>query len=186
MYDYELIRFVNVITKGDLSKSDVIIDVYSLKCNSWRRIDGFAFPIRFLDHEWSGTLHVGVIYWNVNYKISLGFKEYQNLLCGILSFHLSSEEFDVINVPNDAVQAHDKTVRVVVLGGCLSFTQNNYGESFKVWKLEKDVTRHSYIRFMTISNLSSPQQGSRFKPIWLFANSEVFFTYGFGVLLVRR
>lgn len=55
-----------------------------------------------MDREWLRTLHDGVIYWNVNCVTSRGHHKYENSCRGILGFHLTSEEFVIINVPNNA------------------------------------------------------------------------------------
>ncbi|KAK6279252.1 hypothetical protein POUND7_019519 [Theobroma cacao] len=163
--DYKLIRFVHVIDGIELSY------IYSLRSNTWKRIQGFPVSINFFEDLISGTFVDGVLYWNIIYP--------GKIIPWILRFNLTSEKFEALSPPNDVNKEHDFTLREI--GGCLSLVQNLQGRSIDMWKLEKDNTKQGWTKFMTIMNLQTLPYPHNLVPICIMKNGEVLITYSKNV-----
>ncbi|XP_021290685.1 F-box protein CPR30-like [Herrania umbratica] len=163
--DYKLIRFVHVIDGIESSY------IYSLKSNTWKRIQGFSVSIKFFEDLISGTFVNGVLYWNIIYP--------GKIIPWILRFNLTSEKFETLSPPNDVNKGHDFALREI--GGCLTLAQNLEGRSIEMWKLEKDNTKQGWTKFMTIMNLQTLPYPHDLVPICFMKNGEVLITYGKNV-----
>ncbi|XP_021290687.1 F-box/kelch-repeat protein At3g23880-like [Herrania umbratica] len=179
--DYKIIRIVKSVDRAYLAEAPV--DIYSLKSNTWKRIQSFRLSRIFFENSLSGTLVNEILYWNVIYlpNHEQGYP-YSDITRRILGFDLTHEIFEVLPPPNDAIEGRHFTLRVI--GGCLSLAQNLEnleGDSMEMWKLEKDNMKQSWIKFMTIKNLQTFQYPQNLVPICIMKNGEVVITYSESV-----
>ncbi|OMO59359.1 hypothetical protein CCACVL1_24896 [Corchorus capsularis] len=165
-----------VITFGYVDDSNYLLDdiervvqIYSLRSNTWKRIKGFPLSISFTDQTKSGTLVDGVIYWTVK-SPSLG-------KC-VLGFNLKSEKFEKSRLPNDVYGQGDSLLGLWVIEGCLSLAENHNG-AIDIWKLERDEnsTWQSWIKITLIMNLKELECRKCWLPHCIMNNGEILLTY---------
>ncbi|XP_017974588.1 PREDICTED: F-box/kelch-repeat protein At3g23880 [Theobroma cacao] len=182
--DYKIIRIFKLVDR--IYSVEAPVDIYSLKSNTWKRIQSFHLSRIFFENSLSGTLVDKILYWNViylpNHEQGQEGYSYSDITRRILGFDLTYETFEVLPLPNDVIEGRHFTLRVI--GGCLSLAQNLKnleGDSIEMWKLEKDNMKQSWIKFMTIMNLQTLQYPHNLVPICVMKNGEVLITYSESV-----
>ncbi|EOY12933.1 Uncharacterized protein TCM_031434 [Theobroma cacao] len=88
---------------------------------------------------------------------------------------LTSDKFEALPPPSDAKERRDFTL--LVIGGCLGLAQNLTGGSIEMWKSEKDNTKQSWIKSMTIMNLKILPYPHSLVPICIMKKGEVLIAY---------
>ncbi|XP_050223162.1 F-box protein CPR1-like [Mercurialis annua] len=149
--DYKAI----IISKEDNEKH-LRVMVYSLKADSWRRIEDLYTPTT--EHFWTyypklySALVGSSLHWAVVPRS--GHDLLNNI---ILAFDLSTEKFREVPSPKVEIEGVKILKKVMELGGCLSLTydchhrsrQNNwlYGD---IWIMKKYGVESSWTRLFTI------------------------------------
>ncbi|XP_026416206.1 F-box protein CPR1-like [Papaver somniferum] len=113
---------------------DLIAFVYTLRSNSWKRIDQ-TLPYGFREAKASRVLVNGALHWlGISYtKIKPNFY--------IVSWGISSERFEVMQLPEGLVE--DKTATLGLLKGCLClFVVNSLKCGLDVWVMQEYGVRN--------------------------------------------
>ncbi|KAK9287843.1 hypothetical protein L1049_016285 [Liquidambar formosana] len=111
-------------------------EVYSLKTNSWKRIQNIHPSARLLDGH--GIFLNGALHWLVNYGNAT------------LSFDLATEKFqEVVPLPDCDVRTRP-IGDIGVLGGCLSLCYRN-GNYLELWEMKEYGVKASWTKSVTIS-----------------------------------
>ncbi|GAU51154.1 hypothetical protein TSUD_369610 [Trifolium subterraneum] len=142
--DYKVIQHVAYITYNPLydGKGDTFWEIYSLKTNSWKKLD-FDMPARYTDTDTDAYLN-GVCHWwgKTNNKIYL------------VSFNLSNEVYFITPPPFENVR-DDFDDNLTVLNGyvaMISCYRNTM--SFHISILGEFGVKESWIRLFDIGPLS--------------------------------
>ncbi|CAJ2657644.1 unnamed protein product [Trifolium pratense] len=139
-----------------VDRYDPFWEIYSLKSNSWRKLDGVDMPIPL-----PGMSHV-----NLN-----EFFHWLSLKDGMVSFDFSKEIFFTTALPSDSNVIH-KLVEsnLVVLNGSVSLVNNYHLTDFHIWILGEVGFKESWRKFFIVR----PSSGFM-KPIGAGKKSHIFF-----------
>ncbi|XP_008224441.1 PREDICTED: F-box/kelch-repeat protein At3g06240-like [Prunus mume] len=131
--DYKLVQIVEMANENDIFVSHQV-SVYSLKANSWKRIQdipssGYGYPVGFFD----------IVFVNG----ALGWLMWVELLdpqCIIVTLDLESEKYRAFPIPVDRVDIRDRyTPYLKILGDYLCICLNLWsGWDFWIMKEWKD------------------------------------------------
>ncbi|KAK9175553.1 hypothetical protein WN944_027560 [Citrus x changshan-huyou] len=137
--DYKLVRII-------MSSKQVF--VYSLKTNSWKRVQDFSyhdsFPIRL---KGGGSLVGGALNW-----AKLKWNCHALL---ITAFDLKNENFFVVPLPDDMTNEKSSFTNfrnLSVLGGCLSVTcvnRTNINDCYDVWVMKEYGIKESWTKLFS-------------------------------------
>ncbi|PIN16732.1 hypothetical protein CDL12_10607 [Handroanthus impetiginosus] len=154
------------------SRRPTIGNIYSLKTDSWTRInndleDGYTLGSK------TGTFLSGNLHWTITSK------ELNWRWC-ILSLDLKNEVFGIMEQPSDAIHV-DFDPLVGVLDGCLStlyyYPDDGYLE---FWVLKQYGVKESWSKLMTVSH-QDYNDAMDMRPLQSFVispNERVLFKYG--------
>ncbi|XP_059436439.1 F-box protein CPR1-like [Corylus avellana] len=138
--------------------------VYSLRGNSWRRVeDKWPRKDLYLHMHCSASLN-GALHW---------VADRSGLTSAIIAFDLSTEKFRVHALPIKSKScAFEYNTHLVVLGGCLCVWEANCEQFFDVWVMkEYGVAASNWTRLYRLPH--SPQQTPSYsKPLALSNNGE--------------
>ncbi|KAI3838803.1 hypothetical protein MKW92_037123, partial [Papaver armeniacum] len=164
-YDHQIEDFKVVCLTQDFLDNRCEVQVYTLRSNSWRRLEDIQFRMynymRVTDMarlSVNGCLYWKASRWNLRTEI-------------ILRFDFEKEEFDQIPIPD--VVNHDNQACVCVLGGSLWFL-NEYGCSLEFWELKDNGVEKSWIRRITF-NKDKFDDMEELTPLWLLENGKILF-----------
>ncbi|XP_031273411.1 F-box protein CPR1-like [Pistacia vera] len=164
--DYKVVQIIQSFKKGNLLETE--IKVYSLKLNSWTKVEDF--PFGGSDFPNNGCFLDGDLYWLAWTKPTA-----KHLL---VRFELEAEKFDQLELPNvdDSAELH-----LGVLGGCLSMCESKE-DSAVIWVVKKRVPW----AVQDIVRLEDSDQASYFKIMPLaYTNKgkKLLLAVGFNTLL---
>ncbi|XP_027119956.1 F-box/kelch-repeat protein At3g23880 isoform X1 [Coffea arabica] len=165
--DYKVVgvSFVNV---SDVFGTEIRVKVYSLKGNSWRRIQE-DFKVGDMDEY--GCFANGKLHW-VSNRIP-GSDDVRK----IISFDLASEAFGEVEKPEQWM-GFSSDWNLHVLDGHLSLSYDQGSNLVDVWVMEKDGANESWAKVLSILNLSQPSGEIFLKPVFLSKEGEILFKYG--------
>ncbi|KAK9267990.1 hypothetical protein L1049_010428 [Liquidambar formosana] len=136
--DYKLVRMAQFTYSSGLYGSfESQVDVYSLKMNSWRRIQDFPYylPVEQVHGELAcGALHWIVLQrprWNINIIVSL-----------VAAFDLGLEEYREVPLPQFLGEGCF-VMSLGVLGGCLCLLCH-YGDHVDMWVMKEYGLKESW------------------------------------------
>ncbi|XP_074276590.1 F-box protein CPR1-like [Silene latifolia] len=149
--DYKVVRVVDLDTvhwkNPQTTRPPTQVEVFSLKTGCWRVIgDGPSYLIKRHDSEYRGYIPCfsnGSVYW-VGYH-----HKYV-----ILKFHMSTETFEILQVPeilteNESTFTRDMDLYVEECKGNLTLIQRNYNDAIKtcnVWLMKEDGVAKSWTK----------------------------------------
>ncbi|XP_059645932.1 F-box protein CPR1-like [Cornus florida] len=161
--DYKVVRIVKC-----LNGSDSEVKVYSLKSNSWRRVEDFPYDHHHHPYEESGVDGVlvnGALHWTLTSTPHAQAQVGVANLTLIAAFDLGVEEFQL--VPQPEYLDTNIWINVGSLGGCLCILCTLV-LTIDVWVMEEYGVKESWIKLFAIqkSSFSRPvAMGDVLKPI---------------------
>ncbi|KAL0452212.1 UNVERIFIED_CONTAM: F-box/kelch-repeat protein [Sesamum latifolium] len=162
--DYKVLGiFSGFCTAG---RYETRVKVYSLRANSWKRIDVFKDGLPFDD---TGKFVSGKLHWGRR----VGF----NSRWEIVSFDLGSEVCGTVEQPRYVEGGFSPSFGV--LGGCLCVLCDFPKTSVDVWILREYGKRDSWDKLVTVPyDLGDPWKGPYSTPLCRGAKGEILLVYG--------
>ncbi|XP_059284952.1 F-box/kelch-repeat protein At3g23880-like [Lycium ferocissimum] len=139
--DYKVVRMFTMIDRHDTQE----VDIYSLKNDSWRRIDCPQNGARLIS---SGKFVNGKLHWATT--AGLGFESGWN----ITSFDLADEKWR--NVDRPCYGEQDGTLMLGVFESNLSAICSNPTNHVDVWYMKEYGEKQSWIKMFTINYTPDP------------------------------
>ncbi|KAK6930062.1 F-box domain [Dillenia turbinata] len=160
--DYKVVSVFSTV-EGFKRKTEVT--VYSLRSNSWKRIEDFpcGFPTNETGKFLSGQLHF-VAFDNVDLASPLL----------IVSLDLASEAYNVVPLP---VYDRDLELSLGVLGEHLCAICNYHSSHADIWLMKEYNWSDSWIKLMTVE-FSDENLFLYAKPLCLTKSDEILFDHG--------
>ncbi|KAM7488232.1 hypothetical protein LguiB_025716 [Lonicera macranthoides] len=166
--DYKVVRVTTNSTYDEPMRIvEQRVEIYSLKANSWKTIQGGIPYGNVCIEQLRGTLVSGSIYWVVTDADYEEEQEFNNL---ILAFDLIDEKFRLVGVPR-----HDDREPVsgslVEVRGCLGLYQTQpESRDVEIWMLKKNENKNEYwTKLMIIPK----DCGMYSRPAFFMKNNEV-------------
>ncbi|KAM7528817.1 hypothetical protein LguiB_032227 [Lonicera macranthoides] len=175
--DYKVVRMVQFYGYDEESFWSEV-NVYSLKSDSWRRIEDFPYYISY--ERVSGVLAGGALHWVVSRKRrSWGGHSSADL---IASFDIRSKEYRLVPQPKYLINDFD--MNVDVFEGCLCMLCK-YSFEFEMWVMEDYGVEKSWTKLISIgrpnvhrfSNIVLPVVYSKSREEVLLQNHREFIWY---------
>lgn len=152
--DYKLIRMVTFVGEDDGCEYldyDYEVKIYSLKSNSWKRIKGLPYYLRFLHKPFYQVLHrrgYGVfagnaLHWVMPHWPELGLKN------SIIAFDIVTETFRDVPQPDYVNNKLKFQVDAGVLEGRLCVMCNYGHEYVDLWIMEKYGVKESWSKLFS-------------------------------------
>ncbi|XP_065852782.1 F-box protein CPR1-like [Euphorbia lathyris] len=147
--DYKLIRMATFVGDDDgceFIQYDYEVKVYSLKNDSWKKIKGLPFYLRFLHKPFYQVLHrrgYGVfafnsLHWAMPHWPELGVRN------SIVAFDIAGENFREVYQPDYGSNRLNFQVDVGVLEGKLCVMCNSQHEYVDLWVMEEYGVKESW------------------------------------------
>ncbi|XP_061368795.1 F-box/kelch-repeat protein At3g06240-like [Gastrolobium bilobum] len=176
--DYLVITIMPLPESG-LSKVATGMEFFSLKTNSWNRIEGINYPFSVVDDEVSSAFKVGLflngaLHW-------FDFCSSLDVIDKIISFDLTERTLSEIPLPYDLAKTLDVgAYNLTVNGGCLSLcncraTYWSTGECeamVEIWTMKEYKVQSSWTKStVLITFLTAPDND--FSPICFTEGGEI-------------
>ncbi|KAL3506372.1 hypothetical protein ACH5RR_031754 [Cinchona calisaya] len=168
--DYKVVGIFCVFSGAAVSKT--LVEVYSLKTDSWKRIEDFkgGFPFDF------GKYVNGKLHWATRNDFKSRKHSWK-----IVSLDLGNETYGEVE-RLDYGEGVDHW-SFDVLGGCLSVLCNYKRIRADVWVMKEYGVRDSWTKVISIPYLDSPAEYRYNRPICLLRNGEILLNYGSRLVL---
>ncbi|KAH7838320.1 hypothetical protein Vadar_024959 [Vaccinium darrowii] len=165
--DYKLARFVQFLRRDDRDSFGSFVKVYSMKSNSWRRIEDFPYYLHC--ERFCGVLVCSALHWVVGRNLS-------DTANSVAAFDLTSEDYKLVPQP----EFSDNTFRMNIaeLGGCLCILCNHNKVRVDVWVMKDYGVKESWKKLFSVAQ---PEVIRSFKFVIPLAYSKS----GVEVLLVQ-
>ncbi|TXG71239.1 hypothetical protein EZV62_006174 [Acer yangbiense] len=152
--DYKFVRLHNL---------EKIVEIYSLRKNSWKSIEHDLSNVGFGIRQWVGFPLNGAIHWEFYYYDKI---EEPSV---IVAFDLFEESFKTLTLPNIIVGSRF----VGIFGGCLCMV-SRWGEINEFWVMEEYGVKASWSKILTVNSILYPQPLCYLKNsnIMMFSTSE--------------
>ncbi|OMO85440.1 hypothetical protein COLO4_21619 [Corchorus olitorius] len=172
--DYKVVRVFTHQIKGFEYASKSIVRVYSLRTNSWRRIQDLAFGT---PDDNTGKYVDGSLNWSAFRRQETGFSWI------VVSLDLAQETFKEVLQPCYGDGVSDKSLEV--LDGCLCVLCNYVGLYIDVWVMREYGKRESWTKLITIPYLSGPgfELFSSRRPLYVSGSDEILLHIGVKLIL---
>ncbi|XP_059631104.1 F-box protein CPR1-like [Cornus florida] len=138
--DYKLVRMVQFFGYS-VNSFYSEVKVYSLKANSWRRIQGFPYYLRH--HGVNGVLVSGALHWVVSPRAK------SNSADMIAAFDLGVEKYRLLPGSDRMTVYNDYHMNVRVLGGCLCLICHYDGE-VDIWVMKEYGVKESWTKLFSV------------------------------------
>ncbi|KAF9605994.1 hypothetical protein IFM89_021320 [Coptis chinensis] len=138
LQDYEVVNI------GSLSNC-FEVGVYSVKRNSWRRIQDFPYGIPF---RWEGAFTNGAVHWVAQRSRKNGL----SLNSAIIAYDVGGESFRELAYPDNTFDSSCR-LRVAILDGNLCLVSSGEA-SFELWVMKEYGARESWTKLFIIGRLS--------------------------------
>ncbi|KAE8698077.1 hypothetical protein F3Y22_tig00110602pilonHSYRG00089 [Hibiscus syriacus] len=169
--DYKVVRVFCYQSKGFEDAYESIVRVYSLRTNSWRRIQDFHFGVPCNE----AAKHVD---GNLNWIV---FHGQEGFSCTIVSLDLAQETYKEVPQPCYGDGASERTLGV--LDGCLCVLCN-YGRLYAVvWVMKEYGKRESWTKLITIPYLPYPGAEFYSAPLFVSETGVILFHLGMNLVL---
>ncbi|KAJ6961564.1 F-box protein CPR1-like isoform X2 [Populus alba x Populus x berolinensis] len=177
--DYKVVRFIHFYGDSPDGFFHCEVKVYSLKSNSWKRIDEYPYDLRFIlppDYHPRCRRGYGVFANSaVHWKATVVGKGKENGSDLIVAFDLGAEEFKIIPQPDYSSNEHE--MNVGVLGGCLCVFCNKNCKQVEIWVMKEYGVKESWTHLCTV--IAKLQV----KEFWLHARPLAYSKGGDKILL---
>ncbi|KAI3936694.1 hypothetical protein MKX01_034123 [Papaver californicum] len=167
-YDYQIEDFKVVHIAQGFKKGWCEVQVFSLRSNSWRRLEDIQVDKLCYDYsrpDMCRLLVNGALYWKALTGGDLGTDK-------ILRFDFEKEEFDQIPIPDEVYEDHDR--HLCVLGGSLWLLVNEYGCSLEFWELKDNEVKKSWTHSLSI-DIDKFDSDSDLIPLQFLENGRILF-----------
>ncbi|XP_022893592.1 F-box protein CPR30-like [Olea europaea var. sylvestris] len=150
--DYKVVQVVEFRNKTSHIWECSEAEIYSMKSNSWNRIEGFSYPLPILKGKWgihvNGALHTLVEDY---------FHIYSDKSIRIMSFSVESENhYEVMLPPNFRIK--NVKLKLDVLGGCLCLVcTSKFGAS--IWVMKEYGVEESWTKLISIDSSTIDPDG---------------------------
>ncbi|XP_027116778.2 F-box/kelch-repeat protein At3g23880 [Coffea arabica] len=168
--DYKVVAIFCVFRGGNDYETEV--RVYSLKHDSWMRIENFKGGVPLDD---SGKYANGKLHW----AASRGFDS--NHSWKIVSLDLGNESYGEVERPEYGDGVYDWTFGV--LGGCLTVLCDYEWTRVDVWVMKEYGVRDSWSKVVSVPYLDDPEKSRYSFPVCLLKNGEILLVLGSGLVL---
>ncbi|KAH6805433.1 hypothetical protein C2S51_030264 [Perilla frutescens var. frutescens] len=162
--DYKVVGLFCLYGNGGLQES--IVKIYSLRANSWKRIDDFSCGVPFDD---TGKFANGKMHFASTPEMD--FESRWN----IVSLDLKSEGYDILEQPNYGEACSNSTLGL--LGGCLSVLCEYQSRRVDLWVLKEYGVKESWTRVVSIPYLHDPGHASYLNPLLIMPNGDVLLVF---------
>ncbi|XP_026398162.1 F-box/kelch-repeat protein At3g06240-like [Papaver somniferum] len=179
--DYKLLRVVY-----DQASECSIVDVYSLKLNSWKCCQ--SIPYRIINHEQDGegVFFNGAIHW----LAYLTGESEQDSSIVLICFDVVYENFDLVAalsedpMPNlqEPLEVDTFCVKLGVLGGFLCLVLHVFHIQVDVWTMQQYGVTESWIKSLSITQ-ESIISSRNVELLWSFKNNEILLFVDQGFVL---
>lgn len=139
--DYKVVRIAQFYGKDGEDSFESEVMVYSLKANSWKRIRGFPYYLRY-KRGW-GHFAGGALHW----VVTRSPKSNKNNL--IAAFDLGLEEYQ--QVPQPRFTDNKFHMNLEVLGGCLCILANYHRVRVDVWVMKEYGVKESWTKLFSVA-----------------------------------
>ncbi|XP_002532715.3 F-box protein CPR1 [Ricinus communis] len=152
--DYRLVRMATFVGEDDRCESfdyEYQVQVYSLKNDSWKRIKGLPYYLRFLYKPFFQVLHrrgygvfaCNALHWVMPHWPELGVNN------SIIAFDIVNETFQQVPQPNWSDNQLNFQVDAGVLEGRLCAMCNCGHECIDLWVMEEYGVKESWIKLFS-------------------------------------
>lgn len=152
---------------GKVGGCETMVKIYSLKTNSWRRIEDFKGGVPLDD---SGMFAQGKLHWSAS--PGEGFSSGWD----IVSLDLEREIYGMVEQPNYG--QGDFTSVLGVLGECISVLCNYQKTRADVWVLKEYGVKESWTKVISIPYIDDPGKYMYSIPLCILPNGEVLLALG--------
>ncbi|CAI9771098.1 unnamed protein product [Fraxinus pennsylvanica] len=152
---------------GNAGGCETMVKIYSLKTNSWRRIEDFKGGVPLDD---SGMFAQGKLHWSAS--PGEGFSSGWD----IVSLDLKREIYGTVEQPNYG--EGDFTSVLGVLGECISVLCNYQKTRADVWVLKEYGVKESWTKVISIPYIYDPGKYMYSMPLCILPNGEVLLALG--------
>ncbi|KAL0321085.1 UNVERIFIED_CONTAM: F-box protein CPR1 [Sesamum radiatum] len=139
--DYKVVRIVEFRHKIAHVWMASETKIYSLKSNSWRRIEGFPYPLPFLRGNWRVHLN-GALHTLVEDPDSIDSAR-------IMAFSLQTEKHYQVPMPS-GIRIRAADVSLDMIEGCLSVVCTNRSRVV-IWVMKDYGVKESWTKLLSIS-----------------------------------
>ncbi|KAK4479488.1 hypothetical protein RD792_015002 [Penstemon davidsonii] len=168
--DYKVLKHIQYVDPVDRISKYVITCVYSMKSDSWKRIEDFPFWImRFGLDRSSGVFYNGALHW-----IGKRFHEdiqTENLI--VVAFDLKTEDSRTYPIPSlqlDGLKC--PILQLDELYGCLSLSLYSDFKRFEIWLMNDYGVKNSWTKLLTIEENSFIRGNARTPRTINYLNSK--------------
>ncbi|XP_026420973.1 F-box protein CPR1-like [Papaver somniferum] len=161
--DFKVVRIAQGFKKGWCE-----VQVFSLRSNSWRRLEDIQVDKLSYDFNRPDMCRLpvnGALHWKALVGGDLGTDN-------ILRFDFEKEEFDQISIPDEVNDDHER--HLCVLGGSLWLLVNEYGCSLEFWELKDSEGKRSWNRCFSI-DIDKFDSDKDLIPLQLLENGKILF-----------
>ncbi|KAL8549318.1 hypothetical protein ACS0TY_008241 [Phlomoides rotata] len=168
--DYKVVGIFCVFGESGVHESTVMM--YSLKSDSWKRIEDFkiGIPLNDLGKYASGKLH-----FVATQGITVDFT------WNIVSLDLKSEEYGMVEQPNYGVGSHDPLLGV--LRGCICVLSSYLRICGDVWVLKEYNVKESWTKVISIPYINDPGKYLYSTPFVMLPNGVVLLEIGMNFIV---
>ncbi|KAI3452957.1 hypothetical protein Pfo_009620 [Paulownia fortunei] len=163
--DYKVVGIFCVF--GNAGVNESIVKIYSLKTNSWKRIEDFKGGVPLDD---SGKFASGKLHFPATPGIDLDFR------WNIVSLDLKSEVYGMVEQPDYGEGYFDSSLGV--LGGCICVLCNYQKTRADLWVLKEYGIKESWSKVVTIPYINDPGKFLYSNPLCMLPNGEILLVFG--------
>lgn len=157
---------------GNVGVYESVVKLYSLKTNSWKRIEDFKGGEPLDD---SGKFAGGKLHFSTIRGIGLDFR------WDIVSLDLETESYGIVEQPNYGEGPSDSSLGVV--GGCICILCNYEKVRVDLWVLKEYGIKESWTKVASIPYLNDPGKFLHSKPLFMLPNGEILLVFGMHLVV---
>lgn len=168
--DYKVVSIFCVY--GFAGEYESVVQMYSLKTDSWKMIEGFKGGVLLND---TGKFASGKLHFSA--KPGYGYDRRSVLV----SLDLKTEVYDTIELPSSGHGRCESSVGL--LGGCIS-VMHDYGATHaNVWVLKEYGNKDSWTKVVTIPYVIDPGKYYYSYPLCILPDGKVLLVHGVKLVL---
>lgn len=161
--DYKVVGVLSGFCDAD--RYETMVKIYSLRADSWKRIEVFDDGLPFDD---AGKFVSGKLHWGKRF----GSSSRWDIVC----LDLGSEKRGIVAQPRYIDSVFSPSLGVI--GGCLSVLCDFPKTSVDVWVLKEYGVTESWAKMVTVPYVNDPWEGLYSTPLFIGSNGEILLVYG--------
>ncbi|XP_057787283.1 F-box/kelch-repeat protein At3g23880-like [Salvia miltiorrhiza] len=158
--DYKVVGLFCAYGDGGLQES--VVKIYSLRANSWKRIEDFRCGVPF---DETGKFASGKLHFAASKGMDFDSR------WNIVSLDLKSEAYGIVEQPSYEEGCSDFSLELV--GGCLSILCDYEMKRTDLW-----VLKESWSRLLSIPYLMDPGKYVYSNPLLMMPNGDILLVFG--------